>query len=57
MCIRDSFLSNYAQLNIVNDLSRVPGVSLVRVFGQRQYAMRIWINPNKLCLLYTSRCV
>ncbi|MGA8796375.1 MAG: efflux RND transporter permease subunit, partial [Candidatus Cybelea sp.] len=42
------FLSNYAQLNIVNDLSRVPGVSLVRVFGQRQYAMRIWINPNKL---------
>jgi HAE1 family hydrophobic/amphiphilic exporter-1 len=42
------FLSNYAQLNIVNDLSRVPGVSLVRVFGQRQYAMRIWINPKKL---------
>ena len=34
------FLSNYAQLNIVNDLSRTPGVSLVRVFGQRQYAMR-----------------
>ncbi len=42
------FLSNYAQLNIVNDLSRVPGVSLVRVFGQRQYAMRIWIDPSKL---------
>ena len=42
------FLSNYAQLNIVNDLSRTPGVSLVRVFGQRQYAMRIWINPIKL---------
>jgi HAE1 family hydrophobic/amphiphilic exporter-1 len=42
------FLSNYAQLNIVNDLSRVSGVSQVRIFGQRQYAMRIWIDPSKL---------
>lgn len=42
------FLSNYAQLNIVNDLSRVPGVSQVIIFGQRQYAMRIWLNPHLL---------
>jgi hydrophobic/amphiphilic exporter-1 (mainly G- bacteria), HAE1 family len=42
------FLSNYAQLNIVNDLSRIQGVSQVRIFGQRQYAMRIWLNPLKL---------
>ena len=42
------FLSNYAQLNIVNDLSRVSGVSQVRIFGQRQYAMRIWLNPHQL---------
>jgi len=42
------FLSNYAQLNIVNDLSRVAGVSQVRIFGQRQYAMRIWLNPRLL---------
>ena len=42
------FLSNYAQLNIVNDLSRTAGVSQVRIFGQRQYAMRIWVNPIKL---------
>jgi HAE1 family hydrophobic/amphiphilic exporter-1 len=41
-------MSNYAQLNIVNDLSRVPGVSQVIIFGQRQYAMRIWLNPVKL---------
>jgi HAE1 family hydrophobic/amphiphilic exporter-1 len=41
-------LSNYAQLNIVNDLSRVPGVSNVIIFGQRQYAMRIWLNPRLL---------
>jgi hydrophobic/amphiphilic exporter-1 (mainly G- bacteria), HAE1 family len=42
------FLSNYAQINIVNDLSRVSGVSQVRVFGQRQYSMRVWINPHLL---------
>ena len=41
-------LSNYAQLNIVNNLSRVPGVSGVVIFGQRQYAMRIWLNPRLL---------
>jgi hydrophobic/amphiphilic exporter-1 (mainly G- bacteria), HAE1 family len=41
-------LSNYAQLNIVNDLGRVAGVSQVRIFGQRQYAMRIWLNPKEL---------
>lgn len=42
------WLSNYAQLNIVNSLARVPGVSQVRIFGQRQYAMRIWLNPRLL---------
>lgn len=41
-------LSNYAQLNIVNNLSRVSGVSGVVIFGQRQYAMRIWLNPRLL---------
>ncbi len=42
------YLSNYAQLNVVNDLARIPGVSQVRIFGQRQYAMRIWLNPKEL---------
>ena len=42
------FLSNYAELNIVNDLKRVQGVSDVRIFGQRRYAMRIWLNPRAL---------
>ncbi|MBV8147958.1 MAG: efflux RND transporter permease subunit, partial [Candidatus Eremiobacteraeota bacterium] len=41
-------MSNYAQINIVNDLERVAGVSNVIIFGQRQYAMRIWIDPIKL---------
>ncbi|MHB8146632.1 MAG: efflux RND transporter permease subunit [Vulcanimicrobiaceae bacterium] len=42
------FLSNYAELNIVNDLKRIQGVSDVRIFGQRRYAMRIWLNPRAL---------
>ncbi|MBV8654709.1 MAG: efflux RND transporter permease subunit, partial [Candidatus Eremiobacteraeota bacterium] len=41
-------LSNYVQLNISNDLGRVPGVSQVIIFGQRQYSMRIWLDPRKL---------
>ncbi len=42
------FLSNYAELNVVNSLKRVAGVSNVIIFGQRRYAMRIWLNPQQL---------
>ncbi len=42
------FLSNYAELNVVNSLKRVPGVSNVLIFGQRRYAMRVWVDPHKL---------
>lgn len=42
------FLSNYATINLVNELSRLPGVGNVSVFGAGQYAMRVWLDPNKL---------
>ncbi|HEV2261594.1 MAG TPA: efflux RND transporter permease subunit [Candidatus Rubrimentiphilum sp.] len=42
------FLSNYAELDVVNSLKRVPGVSDVLIFGQRRYAMRVWVNPIAL---------
>jgi len=42
------FLSNYVDLNIVDALKRIPGVSTVIVFGQRKYAMRLWIDPKRL---------
>ena len=42
------FLSNYAELNVVNDLKRVPGVSNIQIFGERRYAMRISANPVAL---------
>lgn len=42
------YLSNYAQINIFDDLSRLPGVGLVSFLGQRQYSMRAWLDPQKL---------
>jgi len=42
------FLSNYTELNVVNALKRVPGVSNVLIFGQRRYAMRVWVDPRQL---------
>jgi len=42
------YLSNYATINLVNELSRLPGVGNVSVFGAGQYAMRVWLDPNKL---------
>jgi hydrophobic/amphiphilic exporter-1 (mainly G- bacteria), HAE1 family len=42
------YLSNYATLNLKDELSRLPGVGNVTVFGAGQYSMRIWLDPNKL---------
>src|ERR1700685_3978876 len=42
------YLSNYATINIRDELSRLPGVGNVTVFGAGQYSMRIWLDPNKL---------
>jgi len=45
------FLANYAVINLNYALTRLPGVSQVQVFGAGQYAMRCWVNPNKLSSL------
>jgi len=42
------YLSNYATINIRDELSRLPGVGNVTVFGAGQYSMRVWLDPNKL---------
>jgi HAE1 family hydrophobic/amphiphilic exporter-1 len=42
------FLSNYASLNIVDVLKRIRGVNDVRIFGERKYAMRLWLDPTRL---------
>jgi hydrophobic/amphiphilic exporter-1 (mainly G- bacteria), HAE1 family len=43
-----SFLSNYAYINLVDELSRIEGVGRIQVFGAGQYAMRIWVKPDML---------
>jgi HAE1 family hydrophobic/amphiphilic exporter-1 len=45
------FLSNYAKINIGDRLARVTGVGMVNVFGAGDYAMRIWVQPDKLAKL------
>jgi len=42
------FLSNYATISIRDELSRIPGVGNVTVFGAGQYSMRVWLDPRKL---------
>ncbi|NTW84053.1 MAG: efflux RND transporter permease subunit [Chlorobiaceae bacterium] len=42
------FLQNYAKINIVDDLSRVPGVGQVSVYGNMDYSMRIWLRPQQM---------
>ena len=42
------YLSNYALMRLRDELLRLPGVSNVNVMGQRDYSMRIWVNPDQL---------
>ncbi len=44
-------LSNYAYLQVVDPLKRLPGVGDVQIFGERRYSMRIWLDPDKLANL------
>jgi hydrophobe/amphiphile efflux-1 (HAE1) family protein len=45
------YLSNYATLQVVDLLARVPGVGQVQVFNGRDYGMRLWLNPDTLASL------
>src|SRR5262245_9695580 len=44
----ETFLSNYATINLENPLARLPGVGQVKIMGAGAYSMRIWLDPNKL---------
>lgn len=44
----DLYLSNYAAINIVEVLKRIPGAGLVQILGERKYSMRFWLDPDKL---------
>lgn len=47
----NTYLGNYAQINIVNPLLRVPGVGSVTIFGLKNYSIRIWLDPEKMASL------
>ena len=42
------YLSNYATLQIKDELARLPGVGDLTIFGARDYSMRLWLNPEQL---------
>ncbi|HYC38420.1 MAG TPA: multidrug efflux RND transporter permease subunit [Usitatibacter sp.] len=47
----DIFISNYVTLNILDEVKRVPGTTQVQIFGSKDYAMRIWVRPDRLAQL------
>ncbi|GMA81147.1 hypothetical protein GCM10025855_06800 [Shewanella glacialipiscicola] len=48
------YLSNYAALNVKDELARIKGVGGVRLFGAGEYSLRIWLDPNKVSALGLS---
>jgi len=47
----DLFISNYVKLNILDNLKRIPGTTNVQIFGAKDYAMRVWIQPDRMTQL------
>src|ERR1700753_1021426 len=48
------FLANYAYINLNDQITRVPGIASVSVFGAGQYAMRLWVKPDQLAKLQVT---
>lgn len=48
------FLYNYADINILSELKRVPGVGVATILGNREYAMRIWLKPDRMTAFHIS---
>jgi len=46
-----TFLANFAYINLVDQITRVKGISNINVFGAGQYAIRFWVNPDQLAKL------
>ncbi len=44
----ETFVQNYARINVVRALKRIKGVGNVQLFGEKDYAMRVWLDPHKL---------
>ncbi len=47
----DLYVSNYVTLNVLDTIKRVPGTTNVQIFGAKDYAMRIWLRPDRMTQL------
>jgi HAE1 family hydrophobic/amphiphilic exporter-1/multidrug efflux pump len=47
----DLFISNYVTLNVLDEMKRLPGTTNVQIFGAKDYAMRVWLKPDRLAQL------
>ncbi len=47
----ETYLSNYANINILDELKRIPGVGKAENMGEKKYSMRIWLDPDKIAVL------
>src|SRR5512145_174904 len=47
----DLYTSNYVTLNVLDELKRLPGTTNVQIFGAKDYAMRVWLKPDRLAQL------
>jgi multidrug efflux pump subunit AcrB len=47
-------LSNFAYLQLVDPIKRLPGVGDVTIFGEKRYSMRVWLNPDRLAQLQVT---
>ncbi len=50
----DLYTSNYVTMNVLDVLKRVPGTTSVQIFGAKDYAMRVWLKPDRLAQLKLS---
>ena len=50
----EKFLYNFADINVLREIKRVPGVGYVDILGAKEYAMRIWLRPDKMATYQVS---
>ena len=49
-----SFLSNFVNINVLDEIKRIPGVGKAQNMGEKKYAIRIWLNPDKIKALHMT---
>lgn len=50
----DLYISNYVTLNVLDQIKRIPGTTNVQIFGAKDYAMRLWLKPDRMAQLQVT---